>query len=156
MIRHIENAGKRVGLEMNYETVQNTNTFDAHRLTKLAETVGKANELNERLMRAYFTENLPLAKAETLIKCAEDVGISRELVEKMLGSDEFVKEARADEEQAHQVGVQGVPFFVIDGKTTLSGAQPSGLFLNALNKAYAENAEADVIVGATCGIDGCN
>lgn len=155
MIRYIENAGKSAGFTMNYETTQYTNTFDAHRLTKLAEMLGKVDEINERLMKAYFTENLALAKPETLIKCAEDVGIERELVEKMLNSDQFKTETRADEQLAHQMGVQGVPFFVIDEKFAISGAQPVEQFVTALNQAYAESNRAATIHGETCGIDGC-
>lgn len=155
-IRNVENAGKQVGLDMNYETVQYTNTFDAHRLTKLAETQGKANELHERLMKAYFTENLPLSHSETLVKCAEDVGISREAVEDLLNSDHFTQEARQDEQDAYRIGVQGVPFFVIDGKIGLSGAQPTEYLLQALNQAWNEQVKDSIIVGQSCGIDGCN
>lgn len=60
MIDHIERVAERVGLEMNYDSVKNTNTFDAHRLTKFAEEKGKANEMNERLFKAYFTDNIAL------------------------------------------------------------------------------------------------
>ncbi|ABR74681.1 DsbA family oxidoreductase [Actinobacillus succinogenes] len=153
-IRNVEAAGKRAGLEIHY--VQNTNTFDAHRLTKLAETLGKADEINERLMKAYFTENLALANRENLVKCAEDAGINREQVENLLNSDRFAQSARNDEHQARQIGIQGVPFFVIDGKIGLSGAQPADYMLQALNQAWNEQTESEITAGIACGIDGCN
>ncbi|AIZ79742.1 DsbA family oxidoreductase [Actinobacillus equuli subsp. haemolyticus] len=155
-IRHVEATAQKAGLEMKYETVQNTNTFDAHRLTKLAESLGKADVMNERLMYAYFTENLALAERKNLVKCGEDVGINRELIEKLLDSDQFANEARQDEQEARQIGIQGVPFLVIDGKFGLSGAQPADYMLQALNQAWNEQAESEITAGIACGIDGCN
>ncbi|WGE74867.1 DsbA family oxidoreductase [Actinobacillus equuli] len=155
-IRQVEATAQKAGLEMKYETVQNTNTFDAHRLTKLAESLGKADVMNERLMYAYFTENLALAERKNLVKCGEDVGINRELIEKLLDSDQFANEARQDEQEARQIGIQGVPFLVIDGKFGLSGAQPADYMLQALNQAWNEQAESEITAGIACGIDGCN
>lgn len=152
MIRHIEQLATGAGLAMNYENVQNTNTFNAHRLTKLAESLGKGAEMNERLFHAYFTENLPLADRENLIKFAEDVGISRELVEKMLDSDEFSDKVIFDEQQAREIGVRAVPFFVIDEKIAIPGSQPPAQFLAILRQQAALNA---VEQGTACGVDGC-
>ncbi|ASK26580.1 disulfide bond formation protein DsbA [Neisseria chenwenguii] len=155
-IRSVEHAGKRVGLEMNYETVQYSNTFDSHRLTKLAATLGKEVALNERLFRAYFTENAVLSNRETLLKCAEDVGISRDLAAKMLDSEQFADDVRLDEQQAARLGIHGVPFFVIDGKLGMSGAQPVEMMLQAMDQAWSEQTKTAIAEGMACGVDGCH
>ncbi|OOF56939.1 DsbA family oxidoreductase [Rodentibacter myodis] len=155
MIRNIEILAKRVGLAMNYENVQNTATFDAHRLTHFAAAKGKGEAMNERLFKAYFTDNLPLADRENLISFAVEVGLDRNEVEAMLASDEYADSAKADQLQAQKMGVQAVPFFLIDGKTELAGSQPVSIFLNALQQAAQAESEPTLIEGASCGIDGC-
>ncbi|UOO81341.1 DsbA family oxidoreductase [Uruburuella testudinis] len=155
MIRGIEAMAAKAGLAMNYENVQNTNTFNAHRLTKLAHSLGKGDAMNERLFQAYFIENLPLANRDNLIRLAEAVGIAREQVENMLDSDAFAAETRADLAQAQQVGVQAVPFFVVDGQVSLAGSQPAAHFLSVLNQVWADSAQPLLQEGAACGVDGC-
>lgn len=152
MIRHIEQLASGAGLAMNYENVQNTNTFNAHRLTKLAESLGKGAEMNERLFHAYFTENLPLAGRENLIQFATDISIPAERVAQMLDTDEFADQVRADEQLARQISVTAVPFFVIDGKIAVPGSQPPAQFLAILREQFAENHAKPT----ACGVDGCH
>ena len=154
MIAHIENMGERAGLDMNYAGVKNTNTFDAHRLYKWADALGKGREMNERLMKAYFSDNLELADWDNLAKFAEDVSLNGEEVRKMLADDDFAQAVENDENEAKNAGVQGVPFFVFDGKTATSGAMPVGGLLGLLNQVYQDN-QSDNLIGASCGIDGC-
>lgn len=139
MIAHIEQLASRAGLSMNYSGVQNTNTFDAHRLTRLAARHGKANEMDERLLEAYFTTNLPLADRNNLLQIAQDAGLDRREIERALDDDTCADAVRNDERQAALMGIQGVPFFLIDGKIALSGAQPAGQLLAALQQGWEES-----------------
>lgn len=154
MIAHIEKMAQRAGVEMNYAGVKNTNTFDAHRLYHWANAVGKGNEMNERLMQAYFSDNVALADWDNLAKFAEDVGLNGNEAKAMLASDDFVQAVKNDENEAKNIGVQGVPFFVFDGKVATSGAMPVGNLVQLLNQVYQEN-HSDHLTGASCGIDGC-
>ena len=154
MIDSIISMGSRVGLDMRYDSVNYTNTFDAHRLTKFAEANGKGAEMCERLFRAYFTENLPLADHSVLINIAVELGLDRCETEAMLVSDAFEKQARTDEFNASQLNITSVPHFVIDKKKSLVGSQPKEYFLAALRQLWVEN-EANIIQGVSCGIDGC-
>ncbi len=154
MIDHIEKMGERAGLTMNYADVKNTNTFDAHRLYQWADSLGKGNQMNERLMRAYFTDNMELANWDNLAKLASDVGLNGDDAKAMLASDDFIQAVKNDENEAQMIGVQGVPFFVFDGKMTTSGAMPVGRLVAILNQVYQDNSN-DISEGASCGIDGC-
>lgn len=154
MIAHIEKMASRAGLDMNYAEVKNTCTFDAHRLYHWAKSQGKGGEMNERLMRAYFSDNVELANHEHLAQFAVDVSLNGDDAKAMLASDDFVKAVKDDEREAQSVGVQGVPFFMFDGKTATSGAMPVGSLVQLLNQVYEEN-QSDILIGASCGIDGC-
>ncbi|HGO5853203.1 TPA: DsbA family protein [Mannheimia haemolytica] len=154
MIAHIEKMASRAGLNMNYAGVKNTNTFDAHRLYHWAKSQGKGGAMNERLMQGYFGDNVELANHDHLVHFAVDVGLNGDDAKAMLASDDFVKAVKDDEAEAQRIGVQGVPFFVFDGKTATSGAMPVGSLLQLLHQVYEEN-QADNLIGASCGIDGC-
>ncbi|ATD64169.1 DsbA family protein [Neisseria weixii] len=154
MIAHIEKTAARAGLEMNYRAVKNTNTFDAHRLAKWADSLGKGQEMHERLMRAYFTDNAELADRDNLAEFAADVGLNGDEAKQMLACGDFVQAVKKDENEAAAAGVQGVPFFVFDGKTTASGAMPADSLLKLLNQVYQEQQSGN-LTGAACGIDGC-
>lgn len=159
MIDHIVLMGDRVGLDMRYESVLYTNTFDAHRLTKFAETKGKGAAMSERLFRAYFTDNLPLADHDVLVKIAVELGLDLDETSGMLQSEAFALESRQDEILAGKAGINSVPCFVIDGKEMLLGAQPKEYLLKTIEMLWADN-KTDVITteGDTiaCGKDGCS
>lgn len=155
MIDSIVSMGARVDLDMRYDSVNFTNTFDAHRLTKFAETKGKGVVMSERLFRAYFTENLPLADHVVLTNIAVELGLDRQETESMLASGAFEQVAREDEIQAHKMGINSVPYFVIDGKQTLVGAQPKEYLLATLHQLWVER-EMVLIPSISCDIDGCN
>jgi predicted DsbA family dithiol-disulfide isomerase len=122
-----------------------------------AKTQGLMKEMTERILRAYFTESKHIGDHETLTVLAAEVGLNRESVEKMLASDEMADAVRADERTAQQYGITAVPFFLINKKYALTGAQPTEVFVQALEKILAE----DKIVilnnqeGAICDDDGC-
>jgi predicted DsbA family dithiol-disulfide isomerase len=148
---------KDVGLDYHMDTLILTNTFDAHRLMMLAKTQGLMKEMTERILRAYFTESKHIGDHETLMELAVEVGLNREAVGKMLASDEMADTVRADEQAAQQYGITGVPFFLINKKYALTGAQPTEVFVQALEKIISED-EITVLNnqnGAFCDDDGC-
>lgn len=148
---------RNAGLEFNIDTVVLTNTFDAHRLTMFAKTKGLMKEMTDRLLRAYFTDSIHIGDHAALADLAEEVGLNREEAEKMLAGDEFADEVRADEQLAQQYRITGVPFFLINKKYALNGAQPTEMFVKALQKIIAED-EITVLNdndGMICDDDGC-
>lgn len=135
MIEYVETAGRNVGIDLRYASTQYTRTFEAHRLAKFAESKGLGQEMAERIFHAYFTENRILAKRTDLMTLALDVGLDRDEVAQVMTGDDFGHEVREDERQAHRYGIHSVPFFVIDGKLGISGAQPPEVLLSALKQA---------------------
>lgn len=127
-----------VGLKYNFSTMKPANTFKAHRLAKLAEQEGLGAEIAEQLLHAYFIESKQIGLDEELINLCEKVGISKERAEEVLNSEEFAEDVKADITEAGQIGVQGVPFFVINRKYAISGAQPAETFAEALQKVAEE------------------
>jgi predicted DsbA family dithiol-disulfide isomerase len=126
------------GLEYHFEKARGGNSFDAHRLIHLAHANGKQAEAQERVMRAYFTEGVPIGDREALVELGEELGLD---ARPALESDEYADAVRADELLAQQIGIQGVPFFVLNRRYGVSGAQPAELLVQALEKAAGEAAE---------------
>jgi predicted DsbA family dithiol-disulfide isomerase len=124
------------GLEFRFDLIRGGNTFDAHRLLHFAKDHGLQPEMKERLMRATFTEGLPIADKPTLVRLATDVGLPAAQVQAVLDGDAYSDAVRADEQQAARYGITGVPFFVADGKYAVSGAQPPETLLHLLQRAY--------------------
>jgi len=127
-----------VGLEFNWQQTKSGNTFDAHRLIHFAATVGKADAMKERLLRAFFTEGEQVGDRAVLVRLAGEAGLDIEQAREVLESSAHAEEVRADIAQAQAYNIRGVPFFVIDGKYGISGAQPTELFSQALNQAWTE------------------
>ncbi|UJL46915.1 DsbA family oxidoreductase [Virgibacillus sp. NKC19-16] len=134
-----------VGLTYNFDTMQHTNTFDAHRVAQYATKQDKGKELTERLLHAYFTESKLISDHETLITLAEEVGLNADEVTALLKVDNYANHVRGDEEQARQIGVQGVPFFVFNEKYAVSGAQPTEVFTEVLEQVWEEENEKPVL-----------
>lgn len=151
---------KSVGLTYNYDIIQMTNTFDAHRLAKWANTLGKEALLTDRFMKAYFTEGHNLANFDELVKLSEEVGLNPEEARKVLESSDFASEVKAQINESRQIGVQGVPFFVINRKYGVSGAQAEEYFYGALEQIYAEEHPLqsldDQDEGAACTDESCS
>lgn len=124
------------GLTYRLERAQSGNSFDAHRLLHLAGSRGFQGELKERLMKAYFTDGLPIGDRDTLVQLASEVGIDADEAAKVIAGDAYSVEVRADEERATALGISGVPFFAIAETYGISGAQPSDVFLAALEEAW--------------------
>ncbi|MBS4210306.1 DsbA family oxidoreductase [Bacillus sp. FJAT-50079] len=128
-----------VGLTFNFDNMKPTNTFDAHRLAHYAKKHGKANKITENLLHAYFTDGKDVSDKETLVALAEGVGLEADAVLAVLNDEQaYADDVRDDEKTASQIGVRGVPFFVLNGKYAVSGAQASETFLGALEKVWEE------------------
>jgi predicted DsbA family dithiol-disulfide isomerase len=123
------------GLELNFDHAQSGNTFDAHRLIRFAREHELQGAMQERLFRAYFTEGRAISDRETLAELAGEVGLDADEVRELLASDRLVAEVRADERTAAGFGITGVPFFVLDRRLGVSGAQPVEVLLGALEEA---------------------
>lgn len=138
MLENVAVQAKTVGLDYDVVSMKGANTFNAHRLAKLAETEGKDAAASERLLRGHFVNGEVLDNEETLLAIAEEVGVSKERAQQMLHSDEFAEDVKKDIAEAGQIGVRGVPFFVINRKYAISGAQPVEAFADALKKVADE------------------
>jgi predicted DsbA family dithiol-disulfide isomerase len=126
------------GLCYNLDETLSGNTFDAHRLLLWAATIGKGEELLEAMYSSYFEKSLPLFEHSDLVRVAQIVNIDADQVEEILLSDKFSDEVIADRNLAAQLGATGVPFFVVDMKYAISGAQPLQAFSQTLQTAWAE------------------
>ncbi|WP_284140839.1 MULTISPECIES: DsbA family oxidoreductase [unclassified Virgibacillus] len=145
MNENIAMQASEVGLQYHFDSMKPANTFDAHRLAKFAAKKGKGAEMTERLLKAYFTDSKLISDYATLVDLAEEVGLSREEAEEMLHSETYSFHVRADEKQAEEIGVQGVPFFVFNEKYAVSGAQPVEVFSEVLERVWQEQHEKPVL-----------
>ena len=145
------------GLDFRFDRVRAGNTFDAHRVIHLAGERGVQDATKERLLRAYMTEGESIGDPETLVRLAGDAGLDADEARAMLASDQFAADVREDEAEARALGINGVPFFAVDRKYGVSGAQPPEVLLGVLEKAWSELPEPamEIVEGAVCGPDGC-
>lgn len=120
------------GLHFDYDKQQNSpNTRDAHRLILLAKQEGVQAEVKEALLNAYFVKGVDLTKNENLVNVVNKAGLDREKATSLLSSDEGLAEVKRMEQINAQRGVSGVPFYIVNGKYGISGAQPSSSFISA-------------------------
>lgn len=136
MHEQVIESAKKVGLEYNFDITQIANSFDAHRLIQLAKQYKMTDVLEERFFKAYFTDGELISNHDTLIKLAVDVGMDEEEVKNVLSSDLYEDEVIRDGQDAANLGVRGVPFFVMDRRFGVSGAQEPNVFLETLEKAF--------------------
>ncbi|MGZ3727209.1 MAG: DsbA family oxidoreductase [Pseudobdellovibrio sp.] len=125
---------KEYGLEFNMKLVKPTNSFDSHRLSRMSEAHGVQTQVMNDLFEAYFTRGEDVANHEVLKKIAFKNGIAAEEVDKLFSTDIAADEVRADEEEAGELDITGVPFFIFNRKFALSGAQPAEVFLESLEE----------------------
>jgi predicted DsbA family dithiol-disulfide isomerase len=155
LISRLRGIARTAGLELDFERIRPGNTFDAHRLIHLAKLRGNQDAMKERLLRAYLSEGKAIAEPQVLLELASDVGLDVDEVSGVLASDLYADAVRADEAQAQRLGIQGVPFFVFDGRLAVSGAQLIEVFSRVLEQAFDESEPPVVEEGAVCGPDGC-
>ncbi len=159
MVDHMERMAAGEGLELHLEKTQGGNTFDAHRLLHLALERGRQHELKDELLRAYFTAGRPVADHGALTEAAVAAGLDRAEVEAVLDGDAYAGAVRDDEEQAYAFGISAVPFFVLNRKYGVPGAQDPEVLLNALRRAWNDQQPLeDIGAGpgdAACEGDAC-
>lgn len=136
---HVVNVASEEGLKFDFgkQSVM-PNTLDSHRLILFAKKAGKQIELKEALMKAYFEDGVDLSKHENLVSIAVANGLDRNEVQSFLATDEGAKEIKEMEQLNLQRGISGVPFYIINNKYGVSGAQPSDAFLEMLTEIASE------------------
>ncbi len=164
MIDRMVEVGASRGLDFRFDRLRPSNTFDAHRLLHWAKTCDLQDSLKEQLFQAYMRDGRRISDHEVLVDLAASVGLDPERAQAILSSDTHGADVREDEAIAGQLGITGVPFFVIGGRYALSGAQPPELLLKGLRRAAAEATEAEQTQahqaesadrGEACGPEGC-
>lgn len=136
MEERVAKAGEADGIVFAFDRIERTpNTFDAHRLIWFAGQQGCQDEVAEALFRSYFTKGRGIGNLDSLAEIASDCGLNREEVERFLASDWAVQEVRAEEATGHRFGIRGVPYFVLNGSISISGAQPPDIFVSAFQQA---------------------
>ncbi|MFJ3390937.1 MULTISPECIES: DsbA family protein [unclassified Lysinibacillus] len=138
MTQGVAARAKEVGLDFNFDNSMEENTLKAHRLVKWAQQQGDITALVEALLYSYFIEEKRIGQDDVLIDIAEQVGLNREEVAKVLSNDDFEIDVETDIQEGLQLGVRGVPFFVLNRKYGISGAQPQEVFEETLRKVAEE------------------
>jgi predicted DsbA family dithiol-disulfide isomerase len=141
MIESMTKTGDRAGVVLDFEKARPGNTFDAHRLLHFAAEKHVQEALKERLLRANFSDGEPVGDRAVLVRLAAEVGIPQEEATAVLDSDAYAEDVRADEELAMDLGISAVPYFVIDRKFGIPGAQAPDVILSVLQRAW-EKSEA--------------
>ncbi|MCH6202066.1 DsbA family oxidoreductase [Aquiflexum sp. LQ15W] len=159
--QQVVEMAKGEGLTYHMDKTVVANAKNAHRLLQLAKTMGKGGEMKERLLKAYFTEGANIDDKATLIGLAKEVGLKEERVGQCLDSDEFAEKVEQDIYESRQIGVRGVPFFVLDRKYGISGAQPKEAFEQTINKAWEDFVKSNPVLqvaenkdGSSCDLEG--
>lgn len=160
MIDNVERTGAGEGLDMRLQDGLTGNTWNAHRVLHLAREKGIQDKVLERLYKAHFTENLNVFEVEPLIRVAVEGGLDEADVREVLEAGRYDDAIQADVREAQGIGVRGVPFFVIDRRYGVSGAQPKEAFAEVLEKAWSESHPVQLVQTGdgsadACGPDGC-
>lgn len=132
---HLINSGNLYGIDFKFNKAHSFNTFDVHRLLQWSKSFNKSNELKEAFMVAFFTDGIDLSKDANILEIIGVLGLDTTKAKAILASDEYQKDVLEDINLARQLGIRGVPFFLINGKEHISGAQDDSVFEKALASA---------------------
>lgn len=138
MHQNVIQMAKNAGLDYNFDIAVVGNSKDAHRLIQFAKTKGLGDQAEEALFKAYFTDGRNMSDLNDLVEIGTSIGLKSDELTAVLESEAFAYEMMQDIQEAQNIGVQGVPFFVFDRKYAISGAQPVEAFLQTLEKVYSE------------------
>ena len=144
MLERVTGIAESVGLHYDYDAVHQTNTVISHELLHYAKAHGRQLDMKERLLKAYFVDGLHVGRIEDLADPAAEIGLDRVDVVRALTTHEFLADVKADVALANEYGIQGVPFFVIESKYGISGAQDPATFTQALNQILTERSEEKI------------
>jgi predicted DsbA family dithiol-disulfide isomerase len=139
MLERVTGVAADAGLDYRFDILQHTNTVKAHELLHFAKEQGRQHEMAERLMAGYFTEGRHVGRVDDLVALAGEVGLDEGAARDALESGRHLDDVRADQAQAAAYGINGVPFFVIDGKYGVSGAQPPEAFAQIVRQVWDEH-----------------
>ena len=158
MNAYVTNMAAEAGLTYNFDKAVVANSFKAHRFTHLAKQHGLGDAAEEQLFKAYFTDGKNTDDIDTLIGLGLAIGLDAAEIKQTLESDAYAGEVKQDITEAQRLGISGVPFFVLDRKYGISGAQSPDVFEGTIEKAFAEwqqeNPKLNIIEGESCGPDG--
>lgn len=141
MMSQVTEVASSVGLEYRLDHTLSGNTAPAHRLLLWAQDLGKGQELLEALYAGYFTDALPIFTADDLMPFVEQVGLDTDAARSLLAADDYLDRVISDQQVAAELGATGVPFFVLDARLGISGAQPAEVFSQALARARQARTE---------------
>ncbi|OZM57892.1 hypothetical protein CIB95_05915 [Lottiidibacillus patelloidae] len=154
--RNVEQMAQTVGLEFRFDKMILTNTFDAHRLAMFAKEHGKMHEMTERLLKAYYTEGKHIGDHATLVELAQEVGFDSEEVTTLLAGDDMSNLVRSDEKEAAELGITSIPFFLINRKYAITGAQSEEAFIEAIEQITTQDGPfTNIKDGVLCDENGC-
>lgn len=137
MVDRVVALGAEEGIAFRYDLVRPGNTFDAHRVLHLAHARGMQEQVKSAFLRGYHTEGAAIGRSAELVRLAGEAGLDTGEVAEVLAGDAFAADVRDDEEQAFDLGIGGVPFFVFDRRFGVSGAQPVEVLSQALDRMAA-------------------
>lgn len=143
MLANVTGVAEKAGLQYRFDLLQHTNTVKAHELLHFAKAQGLQHAMEERLMSAYFTEGKHVGRIDDLVALAVEVGLDADGAREALETEHYLPAVRQDQAQARAYGIQGVPFFVIDGQYGISGAQPPAAFENVLRDLWSKRGELE-------------
>lgn len=139
MIDRMVATGREEGVEMRFDLVRPSNTFDAHRLLAWAPRTGRGSDLASRLFLAYLGEGRSMSDVDELARLAGEIGLDPREAAEILAGGEYAADVRTDLERARGIGITGVPFFLLDGRLAIAGAHPAAVLRDALRRIRAEH-----------------
>ncbi|GLW38866.1 disulfide isomerase [Pectobacterium carotovorum subsp. carotovorum] len=154
MMHQVEQVAAADGLSYKLSGTLNGDTYDAHRIIKLAQQRGRGHEILESFYLGYLSEHASVFDKDSLIALSVRAGLDASEVADVLDSHRFAEELDADQRELQSLGGNGVPFFLIGGRYAISGAQPETIFAQALHQAWQDR-PLKIADGAVCGPDGC-
>ena len=156
MFDRVTAMASEVGLNFNIEKAITANSLNAHRLLHFAKKESLGDAVKEALLKAHLEDAKNMDDLDVLLQIAKEVGLDEDKVKTMLLSDALTYEVRQDELEARNIGVSGVPFFVLDNKYAVSGAQPVSVFTEALQNAWENHKQEKLTIIDTGGENACD
>ncbi len=142
LYEQVANAGRAVGLDLQFSKIKRSpNTLNSHRVIKWAQSAGCQDQVVENLFQAFFMDGKDLGDIDVLVEAAVAAGMDEVIVRDLLNSDRDLDLVAAEDARAREMGVSGVPFFIIDEKYALSGAQDSSVILQVIEQIEQEAKE---------------
>ena len=160
MLQNVTQMAREAGLDYHFDRSVMVNSLKAHRLIQFAKTRNLGDEAEERLFHAFFTEGKSIADIDTLTQLGVEIGLDATELQVAFTDERYAYQVNQDIQEARQIGVNGVPFFVFNRKYAISGAQPPQAFLETLRKSFDEwqklnpQPKLNIQQGNSCSIEG--